>query len=122
MDRTNKDGGWNYGNPFAKDTYLDAYPLPTSIALTALGVAGYSGEEPVVKKAIEFLEKCIGKEISIASLAWSLLAFNAYSATREKAEKTAIILKKRQLPDGSFRRNLFETALSYLALSAFKFN
>lgn len=122
LDRTNKDGGWNYGNPFVKDTYLDAYPLPTSIALTALGVAGYSGEEPVVKKAVEFLEQCIGKEISIASLAWSLLAFNSYRTTREKSDKIAIILKKYQLPNGSFRNNMFETALSYLALLDFKFN
>ena len=122
IDRTNKSGGWNYGNPFVKNTYLDAYPLPTSIALLALGVAGYTGEEPVVENAVRFLDQCIGEEMSIASLAWTLLAFSRYKTTRERTEKMAIILEKRQLPDGSFRSNLFETALSCLALSGFKFN
>ncbi|MBN1861512.1 MAG: hypothetical protein JW840_08645 [Candidatus Thermoplasmatota archaeon] len=122
MDRTNKSGGWNYGNPFVKHTYLDAYPLPTSIALLAMGVAGYTEEEPVLERAIAFLDQFTGEEMSIASLAWTLLAFNHYQTTKEKAETIAIVLKKRQLPDGSFRGNLFETALSFLALSGFNFN
>lgn len=122
LNRTNKDGGWNYGNPFAKNTYLDAYPLPTAVALTAMGIMGYTGEESAVERAVKFLERRIGEEMSNASLAWSLLAFKNFRTTQEKAEKIAIFLKRQQLPDGSFRRNLFETALSYLALSSFKFN
>jgi hypothetical protein len=121
MDRTNKQGGWNYGNPFVKGTYLDAYPLPTSIALLAMGVGGYTEEEPVVKRGINFLDQCRGDEMSIASLAWSLLAFKSYSTTKKKADNILIILKDRQMQDGSFRGNLFETALSYLALSSFTF-
>ena len=121
MDRTNRKGGWNYGNPFVKGSYLDAYPLPTAIALLAMGVGGYTEEEPVVKRGISFLDQCRGEEMSIAALAWTLLAFNSYSTTKEKADNTMILLKNRQMSDGSFRANLFETALSYLALSGFKF-
>ena len=60
--------------------------------------------------------------MSIASFAWTLLAFNSYSTTREKSDNISIILKKHQLSNGSFRNNMFETALSYLALSGFNFN
>ena len=122
IDRTNKNGGWNYGNPFVKNTYLDAFPLPTSIALVAMGIRGHTEKTPEVKSAINFLEQYIGEEMSTVNLAWSLLAFKSYSTTQGKAEKIAIILKNRRMGDGSFRRNLFETALSYLALSDFKFN
>ena len=122
VNRTNKEGGWNYGNPFVKNTYLDAYSLPTSIALLAMGVAGYTEEEPVVERAVKFLDQCIGEEMSIASLAWTLLAFNSYRTTRDKSDNILNVLKKHQLPNGSFRNNMFETALSYLALSNFKFN
>ena len=121
IDRASKKGGWNYGNPFVKGTYLDAYPLPTSIALLAMGVAGYTEEEPVVKRGINFLDQCRGEEMSIASLAWTLLAFNHYSTTKEKADTVVLILNKRQMADGDFRANIFETALSYLALSGFTF-
>jgi len=122
IDRTNKNGGWNYGNPFVKNTYLDAFPLPTSIALVAMGITGHTEETPAVKNAIDFLEQCSGEEMSTVNLAWTLLAFKSYSTTKGKAEKIAIILKNRQMSEGSFRRNLFETALSYLALSDFRFN
>ena len=122
LDRTNKGGGWNYGNPFVKNAYLDAYPLPTSIALLAMGVTVYTEEEPVVERAVKFMDQCIGKEMSIASLAWTLLAFNSYSTTREKTYNILFIINKLQLSDGSFRMNLFETALAYLALSGFEFN
>ena len=121
IDRTNKTGGWNYGNPFVKGTYLDAYPLPTSIALLAMGVAGYTEASPVVTRGINFLEQCRREEMSIAALAWTLLAFNNFSTTKEKADSVSIILNKRQMADGSFRSNLFETALSSLALSGFTF-
>jgi len=122
QDRTNKNGGWNYGNPFVKNTYLDAFPLPTSIALVAMGIVGHTEETPEVKRAMNFLEQYIGEEMSTVNLAWSLLAFKSYSTTQGKAEEIAIILKNRQMDDGSFRKNLFETALSYLALSDFRFN
>ncbi len=122
LDRTNQNGGWNYGNPFVKNAYLDAYPLPTSIALLAMGMAGYTEEEPVVERAVKFMDQCIRKEMSIASLAWTLLGFNTYSTTREKADNMVLLLTKHQLSDGSFRNNMFETALSYLALSGFNFN
>ena len=122
LDRTNKGGGWNYGNPFVKNAYLDAYPLPTSIALLAMGVTGYTEEEPVVARAVKFMDQCIGEEMSIASLAWTLLAFNSYRTTREKNDNLLIMLKKHQLPNRSFRNNMFETALSYLALAGFEFN
>jgi hypothetical protein len=121
-DRTNKNGGWNYGNPFVKNTYLDAFPLPTSIALVAMGITGHTEETPEVKRAIDFLDQCIGEEMSTVNLAWTLLAFKSYGTTQGKAKTVAIILKNRQMADGSFRRNLFETALSYLALSDFRFN
>jgi hypothetical protein len=121
IDRTNKKGGWNYGNPFVKGTYLDAYPLPTSIALLAMGVAGYTEEEPVVTRGINFLDQSRREEMSIAALAWTLLAFNSYSTTKEKADTLLMVLNNRQMSDGSFRANLFETALSYLALSNFEF-
>lgn len=122
INRTNKNGGWNYGNPFVKNTYLDAFPLSTSIALVAMGITGHTEETPEVKRAIDFLELHIGDEMSTINLAWALLVLKSYSATQGKAGRIAAILKNRQMADGSFRSSLFETALSYLALSEFRFN
>ena len=121
INRKNKNGGWNYGNPYVKNTWLEAFPLSTSIALLALGTSGYSEKDSTVKSAVAYLEPHLHEDPSVALLAWSLLAFKAFNTTNEKIETLKIALTKKQLLDGSFRGNLFETALSFLALSDFKF-
>ncbi len=116
LDRNIASGGWNYGSSF--DGFEEAKPsgISTALALLALGAAGYSDRHPAVREALGFIDRRLQDEMSPAALAWIILAKKTISPEAENISLIVRRLAGHQLPDGSFRGNLFETALALLAL------
>jgi hypothetical protein len=117
LDRRIPSGGWNFGNPYSKSYELAASVMSTALALTALGAAGVTESNPAVGAGIRYLTRSLTDDVSTASLAWALLALNFYPAGAALAPKVSPRLAGLQAADGSFRRNIFETALAFLVLS-----
>jgi hypothetical protein len=117
LDRRVPSGGWNFGNPYSKSYELEASTMSTALALAALGAAGVPEGRPAVGAGIRFLTRSLAGDTSTASLAWSLLALNCYPTGSALAPKVSARLAGLQAADGSFRHNLFETALAFLVLS-----
>jgi hypothetical protein len=117
LDRRVPSGGWNYGNPFSKSFKLEASTMSTALALTALGAADVPEGRPAVRAGLRFLADALGGDISTASLAWVLLALKSFASGATRAAGVAARLARLQTADGSFRGNMFETALAYLVLS-----
>jgi len=116
LDRKVPSGGWNFGNPFSKSHELEATVMSTALALTALGAAGVPESRPAIGEGIRYLNRSLAGEVSTASLAWALLALRSYPAGASQVPGVAARLAGLQAGDGSFRRNLFETALAALVL------
>ena len=116
LDRKVPSGGWNFGNPYSKSHELEATVMSTALALAALGAAGIPESRPAVSAGIGFLARGLAGDVSTASLAWTLLALRSYPAGAAQAPVVAARLAGLQAADGSFRRNLFETALASLVL------
>jgi hypothetical protein len=117
LDRKVPSGGWNFGNPYSKSYELEASVMSTALALAALGAASVPESHPAVGAGIRFLVRNLAGDTSTASLAWVLLALNCYPAGAALAPKVSARLAGLQAADGSFRQNLFETALAFLVLS-----
>ena len=117
LDRKVPSGGWNFGNPYSKSYGLEASVMSTALALAALGAAGVPEGRPAVGDGIRYITRSLVGDVSTASLAWVLLALKSYPAGASQAPIVAARLAGLQAADGSFRRNLFETALAYLVLS-----
>ena len=90
--------------------------MSTALALAALGAAGVPGSRPAVGEGIRYLTGSLTGDVSTASLAWTLLALKSYPAGASKIPAVTKRLAGLQAADGSFRRNLFETALASLVL------
>jgi hypothetical protein len=116
LDRKVPSGGWNFGNPYSKSHELEATIMSTALALAALGAAGVPESRPAVGEGIRYLGRGLAGDVSTASLAWTLLALRSYPAGAAQAPVGAARLAGLQAADGSFRRNLFETALASLVL------
>ena len=117
LDRRVPSGGWNFGNPYSKSYELEASAMSTALALAALGAAGVPEGRPAVGAGIRFLEKSLAGDVSTATLAWTLLALRSFPSTATRATEAAGRLAGLQADNGSFRDNLFETALAFLVLS-----
>lgn len=117
LDRKIPSGGWNFGNPYSRSFELEASPMSTALALAALGEAGVPENHPAVGEGLRFLVRSLGGDISAVSLTWALLAFKSFRSTAATVRGAADRLGKLQEKDGSFRANLFETALAFLVLS-----
>jgi len=118
FDRKVRLGGWNFGNPYSKSHELEASLMSTALALVALGAANVPESRPAVGEGIRYLTRSLAGDVSTASLAWILFALNSYpNGASMIIPGTAARLARLQAVDGSFRLNLFETALAYLALS-----
>lgn len=116
LDRKIKNGGWNFGNPYDNARYLEPGALPTSLAVLALHLAGHPGSGSAVRQGLQILSRSLENDMSVASLIWALLALKALTPDSLDAGRAAARLMDRQASDGSFRGNLFETSLAYLAL------
>ena len=117
LDRRVPSGGWNFGNPYSKSHELEASVMSTALALAALGATGVQEGRPAVSAGIRFLTRSLAGDTSTASLAWALLALNCYPTGAALAPKVSARLAGLQAADGSFRQNLFETALAFIVLS-----
>jgi hypothetical protein len=91
--------------------------MSTALALAALGAAGVPESRPTVGEGISYLTRGLAGDVSTASLAWILLALKSYPAGASQVPIVAARLAGLQAADGSFRRNLFETALAFIVLS-----
>jgi hypothetical protein len=117
IDREVPSGGWNFGNPFSKSHELAATLLSSSIALTALASVSYPEDRPAVGSGLRFLERCLTGEASTVSLSWALIALRSWRSGNRLVPEVAARLDGLRNRDGSFRRNPFESALAYLALT-----
>ena len=117
LDRRVPSGGWNFGNPYSKSFELEASTMSTALALAALGASGVPEIRPAVSAGIRYLKDALRNDISTASLAWSVLALRSFPAGVASVPAAAARLEGLQRTDGSFRGNLFESALAYLTLS-----
>jgi hypothetical protein len=116
IDRAVPSGGWNFGNPFSSSYELEAGVMSTALALSALGAAGVREDRPEVRSGLRYLSRTLDKDISTASLAWLLLAMKSYPSAAPFLAGVTDRLARLQRNDGSFRGNLFETALAFLVL------
>jgi len=116
LDRKVASGGWNFGNPYIEPFPLEATVMSTALALTALGAAGIPESRPAIGEGLRYLAHSLTGEVSTASLAWALHALKSYPSGAALAPAVAKRLAGLQAADGSFRRNLFETALASLVL------
>ena len=82
-DRVCATGGWNYGNSnvFGKD--LPAYVPTTAIALLALQDCG---DEPFVRRSVDFLEERAANHPSTRALALSTLALRRHGRSTSAVE------------------------------------
>lgn len=110
-DRACYDGGWNYGNKEVLKVKIEPWPTVTAYALLALQDLGL--QDPAVAAGWRFLESELAKHQSSMTLSLAILTahalgrpFDAYPA----------LLEQRQDDDGSWRQNVYYTALAALAL------
>ncbi len=116
LDRRVPSGGWNYGNPFSLSYELEASTMSTALALAALAAAGLTERVAAVNAGLRYLEVCLRSDVSTASLCWALLALRGFPSGAGLAAGVESRLAGLQRSDGSFRGNLFETALASLVL------
>lgn len=112
LEHSCKGGGWNHGNRETLGAFLPPYRVTTAEAL--LAVQEYKSKKSV-KSGLEYLASLGDENNSSMSLAWSILALNAYG---QKHEKETAYLLGRQRDNGSFGDNLMVDALACLALQA----
>jgi hypothetical protein len=117
LDRAVPSGGWNFGNPFSSSFELEASTMSTALALCALGAAGVPESRPEIRAGIRFMARILSGDVSTASLAWTLLALKGYPSGAPVLSGLAPRLARLQRSDGSFRANLFETALAFIVLA-----
>ena len=81
LDRACPDGGWNAGNGVVYSVPLAPHLDATAAALLALRGEGQSD---TVEKSLDWLEQRAGTCSAPWSLAWSILALDAYGRSTEK--------------------------------------
>lgn len=109
-------GGWNHGNNQSLGSDLPPYRVTTAEAL--LAVQDFKDRKSV-QAGLSYLKSLGNQNDSSMSLAWSILALNAYG---QKHEKETAFLLDRQRDDGSFGDNLMVNGLACLALQADRTN
>ena len=116
VDQRVRSGGWNYGNPRSGSHELEASPMSTALALAALAAANHPEDKLAVREGLRFAGRALAGDISTASLAWTVLALKSLKAGAALLPGAAARLAGLQAPDGGFRGNLYETALSAVIL------
>ncbi|MBS2007006.1 MAG: hypothetical protein JST01_08195 [Cyanobacteria bacterium SZAS TMP-1] len=111
-DHACQGGGWNHGNDTSLGAFLPPYRLTTAEALLAL--QDYP-QDARVKQGQKYLQSQAAQDSSSLSLAFSILALNAFGLGHEQELQ---YLLQRQAANGSFGPTTMSTAMAALALEA----
>jgi len=79
LDRACPEGGWNAGNGVVYGVPMAAHLDATAVVLLAL----HGEDTPIIRASIDWLERSVGVCSAPWSLAWSLLALDAYDRPME---------------------------------------
>ncbi|MDZ4833640.1 MAG: prenyltransferase/squalene oxidase repeat-containing protein [Candidatus Melainabacteria bacterium] len=109
-------GGWNHGNNHTLGSDLPPYRVTTAEAL--LAVQEFKSKKSV-QDGLRYLNSWSADNSSSMSLAWSILALDAYG---QPHKKESAYLLGRQNENGSFGDNLMVDALACLAVQSQNFN
>ncbi|MDX2106272.1 MAG: hypothetical protein SFY67_07710 [Candidatus Melainabacteria bacterium] len=114
LEHACKDGGWNHGNHLSLGTYLPPYRLTTAEALLALQD---NRQNAAIERGLAYLQSQTDSDSSSLSLAWSVLALNAFD--KPIAKETSFLLARQAKAKGKGHGpNLMTTAMVHLAYSA----
>ncbi len=86
VDRAIARGGWNVGNSAVFGKPLLPHPGPTGLALLALAALG-SKRTSVVGRGLDFLRQSLPQTTAPQSLAWGLLALEAWQQRPASADQ-----------------------------------
>lgn len=103
-------GGWNYGNNVMLGAQVPPFLLTTAQVLLSLQE---TPEHPAVRSAIAYLERAADEQTSVMTLAWMIMALDAFGRHTSKLLSN---LLNRQTSEGSFGNNLLLTGLAACAL------
>lgn len=114
LEHVCKGGGWNHGNDITLGAHLPAYRLTTAEALIAL--QDIDRKHKAIESSLNYLAAQESKDSSAVSLAWSIIARQAYD---QDPSKELAFLLDRQNEDGSFgvNSNLHVSAIALIALN-----
>lgn len=111
LERACKGGGWNHGAYYCLGEFVPPYILTTAEALIALKDVP---QNKTIKEALHYLSNVQFEALSPWSLAWTVLALDAYGYDYQPNLKLLLGLQDK---NGSFGGNYMITALSILALN-----
>lgn len=112
LEHSCQGGGWNHGNNRTLGEDLPPYRVTTAEALLVLQEFK---DKSSVAQGLKYLSSLRDQDSSSMSLAWSILALNAFE--KDNAKEIEFLLN-RQKEDGSFGDNLMVDGLSCLALAS----
>jgi len=112
LDRVCVDGGWNFGNPIIYDKKIEPSVMETALAIFALQDTPQAAKE--IERGLKVIEKKATEMPSTLSLALGILSKNLFD---QPTQKFTEFLLDRQEEDGSWRQNIWWTALAALALN-----
>lgn len=114
LEHACKEGGWNHGNHLSLGTYLPPYRLTTAETLLALQD---NKEHKAIGEGLAYLQTQTNSDSSTISLAWSVLALNAFARPCQK-ELDFLLLRQSKAMGKGHGPNLMTTAIAHLAYSA----
>ena len=110
LNRQDRDGGWNHGNPTMLGQDLESFPETTAWALMA--IQAWPGAEVPVERGFTWLSRQLDLPTTLG-MALFALALDAHGRDPEDA-LTALV--RRQDPNGSWLGRVDLTALAAAAL------
>jgi hypothetical protein len=111
LDRACQQGGWNFGNPVVFGSALEPTAVDTAIALFALQDVAEAAD--AIEKGLAVIESKAPQASSTLSLALGILCLEIFN---RPVEQFVRLLEKRQSPDGSWKQNIWWTAVAAMAL------
>jgi hypothetical protein len=115
-DRACKSGGWNFGNPYMVEVWMEGYLDTTAVVLVALNQVPEKIHPPITRKAVSFLKQETAATASPISLAWSLWALSYYSQEKAFCRQLSLRLLAAQKDNGSWEDSPYITAVAVSAL------
>ena len=111
LDRVCLDGGWNFGNPIVYDKKIEPSVMETALAIFALQDTPQAETE--IERGLAVIAQRAVDMPSTLSLALATLSTNLFD---RPTQTFTDLLLERQEEDGSWRQNIWWTALAALAL------